>query len=199
MLKIIFSGLAILIVSVGLTGCFGGAGETATTYMINTVPSSVVKAKRSSSVLLVRMPQANTAYNTTQMAYMTNNYQLSYFVKNRWAATPPQMLLPLMVQTLQNTRAFRAVIPSTTTGNASLVLDTQLIQLQQEFSGQSSQIHLVMRAQLSNGNTQHIIATKEFNIVEPTTANNPYAGVAATNQAVSRFLQQLAVFCVRHR
>lgn len=198
MFKIIYSRLIILSLLLPLAGCFSTVGTEPNNYTLSSAPSVITK-KSSSAVLLVNMPQTNSAYDTVQMAYMKNPYQLSYFAKNRWAATPSQMLLPLMVQTLQNTHAYRAVVPQSVIGHVDLVLDTQLVQLQQEFFGKTSQIHLVMRAQLININTQRIMATKEFNIIEATTANNPYAGVVAADRAVSKFLQQLALFCISHK
>lgn len=195
MFKIIHSQLIILSLLLPLTGCFSTVGTEPNNYTLSSAPSVITK-KRSSAVLSVNMPQANSAYDTVQMVYMKNPYQLSYFAKNQWATTPSQMLQPLIVQTLQNTYAFRAVVPQPVIGHVDLVLATQLAQLQQEFFGHASQIHLVMRAQLINVNTQRIMATKEFNIIEPTTANNPHAGVVAADRAVSKFLQQLAVFCI---
>lgn len=195
MFKIIYSRLIILSLTLPLAGCFSTINTEPNNYTLSSVPSVITK-KRSSDVLLINLPQTNSAYDTVQMAYMKNQYQLSYFAKNCWASPPSQMLLPLMVQTLQNTHAFRAVVPQSVAGHVDLVLDTQLVQLQQEFFDKTSQIHLVMRAQLINVNTQHIVATKEFNIIETAMANNPYAGAVAANHAVNKFLQQLAIFCV---
>lgn len=182
-----------------LSGCLTPIKNNAPThYIFNSIPQTVVTKKTQPLTLLVRTPQANTTYNSTQMAYVSEKYQLAYFAKNRWAAPPTQMLLPLIIQTLQNTHAYQAIVTSYTNVKTNLILDTQLLQLQQEFTQTSSQVRLVMRAQLINLEKNRVVATQEFLILEPATANNPQAGVAATNRAVNKFLQELAIFCVKN-
>src|SRR3990167_9925224 len=80
--------------------------EPESSYTLNTVPKTGIKKSRSHGTLLVTMPEILPAYDTVRMAYTTKPYEISYFANNRWIATPSQMLLPLIVQTLQNTHYF---------------------------------------------------------------------------------------------
>jgi cholesterol transport system auxiliary component len=172
-------------------------GKTTNTYLLSAVPSATnIKKNKSTLILLVAPVQSLPAYNTNAIAYTTKPYQLAYFANNHWAATPAQMLQPLIIQTLQNTHYFSAVISATVNSHYDRVLHTQLLQLQQDFTQHPSVIRLTLQAQLVNATTNQVIDTKEISITEPAIDNNPYSGVIAANKAVVSALQKLMGFCL---
>lgn len=167
------------------------------TYVIEQVnPTAQHYAKRNLT-LLVKTPQANHAYDTTEMAYIKKPYQLSYFTKNSWGETPPRMLLPLMVQSLQNSGAFKAVVMQSYGNHYDVSLNTQLLELQQDFLKHPSRIQITLRAQLVNNNTQRVIATQQFSVTEAAPEDTPYGGVIAANHATAKLIEQLTEFCAR--
>lgn len=193
--------IILFFLSIVLTGCslFSAVKtEKINTYELNTLPNFAPKKHRSGTTLMVMLPDATPAYNTTQIAYARGPYEVAYFAKNSWIATPPQMLRPLIIQTLQKTHHYRAVIPATATGNYQYILASQLITLKQQFYVDSSEVVLVFRAQLTNVASNRIVASKEFTIVKPA-APTPYGGVVAANEAAAELLAQLANFCMRAR
>ena len=171
--------------------------EPNTTYLINTVPQPITKRTKHSLNLLVSQPEASPIYNTTDMAYTIQPYQIGYFVKSSWAEAPTQMLQPLIIRTLQKTHYFHAVGSLSTIGRYSYILNTQLIQLEQDYSKMPHVLHFVLRAQIVNAYTNQVVASKEFSVNEPITRNDPYSGVAAENRAAAIILNQLAQFCLR--
>jgi len=183
-----------------LSGCtlFSPVKTTSETkYVLNANPKPVTKKSKHPLSLLVTPMTTTAMYNTSGMAYTMGHYELNYFSKNQWAEPPASMLQLLIVQTLQRTHYFNAVNAFTSIGHDDVALNTQLIQLQQEFFSQSSIVHLVVRAQLVNLNTHQTIATQQFSIHEYAPQNTPYGGVVATNQASAKLLKQLAVFCLK--
>src|SRR3990167_9175906 len=133
--------------------------ESETSYLLNTVPYPI-KARQSQSItLFVSPPETVPAYNTTKMAYTVIPYQIAYFTKNRWAETPSQMLQPLIVQTLQNTGYFHAVVTPPFIGGYDYALNTQILVLQQNFTYKPARVQLTVRAQLSKIATNQVIAT----------------------------------------
>lgn len=191
--------LALFYCALTLTGCslFSPVNTPQTTsYTINTINPTIPTCRHTYKTLLVMTPQTSRPYETTEMAYVVKPHQLAYFSNSNWADTPPQMLLPLMVQALQNTGHFKAVVSTPFIGNYDVILSTQLLQLQQEFIQRPSHVRLAMRAQLINNNSRKIIATREFVEIEPAPHDNPDGGVIATNRAAARLLQQLTAFCV---
>jgi len=79
-------------------------------------------------------------------------------------------------------------------GNYDYVLNTQILELQQDFTLCPAMVRLTLRAQLSRGMTQQILATQEFSIQEPILQKTPYAGVIAANHATAKMIQELAEF-----
>ena len=165
------------------------------TYVLSpSVPTTT--AKPTQLTLLVESPKATQAFDTTQMAYVNKPYQLTYFSYNQWADTPAQMLHPLLIQALQNTGHFHAVIANPNTTQYDVVLKITVLQLQQSFLQKPSQIQFNVRAQLVNNTSHQVIATQQFNITEAAAEDTPYGGVIAANKATEKLLQQITQFCL---
>jgi len=169
--------------------------QSESVYVINSVPRPPVRHSDRHYNILVMPVYAGLTYDTTQMAYTMHPYQINYFVLNFWAETPAQMLRPLIVQTLQRTHYFHAVSGFSYLGSYDYILDTQLLQLTQDFSGFGSSVHLRIQAQIINAESNEVVASKEFYAVERAPEPTPYGGVVATNRAVARILKSLAAFC----
>lgn len=168
--------------------------EPVTTYELSTVPYVKKKASHRITVYVAPM-EAISIYNTKEMAYSTHQFQVAYFAQNEWADTPPKMLQPLIIQTLQNTHYFHAVTAYSTNAQPNYILNTQLVKLKQNFTCNSSAVELKINAQITNNTNNQIIATKQISIVIPAPYNSPYGGVLAANRAVAIALKQLSVFC----
>jgi cholesterol transport system auxiliary component len=190
----------LLLICVAMSGCTllsPVQSGPSNTYLVSAVPSSVVsRSHHSSATLFVAAPIANPLYSTSSMMYSTYAYQIDSFVKSSWAATPSQMLQPLVVQTLQNTHHFRTVSSTVGVGQFDYMLTSQLVKFQQDFVNGRSVFRLTLQVQLIRSATNAIIASKEFVIVEPAPENNPYGGVVAANRAADRMLRELARFCL---
>lgn len=168
--------------------------EPQSTYVLSCVPSHMATYRPHSSTLMVMPPEITPAYNTTEMAYTIKPYQIAYFSQNRWAETPAQMLHPLLVQTLQNTHFFHAVVTLPYAGNYDYVLSTQILQLLQDFTWCPARVQFTVRVQLSCVATNKVIATKQFTVLEPYRQHSPYAGVFAANRATAKILREITLF-----
>jgi cholesterol transport system auxiliary component len=164
------------------------------TYVINKLPSVAVQKSRHATIL-VAYPETNPLYKTTGIAYTTYPYQIAYFAKNAWAENPGDMIYPLLIQTLQNTHYYRAVLTNSNSAAYDYVLNIQIQKLLQDYSHTPSLVYLTVRAQLIRAASNRVIATKEFAIVESFPERTPYNGVVATNRATESLLRQLAQFC----
>lgn len=181
-----------------LSSCFSPVKFETTTYELGSTPD-VPKAKSAHpKTILVLLSDSDSIYNTTQIAYTIRPYQVSYFSKNVWADTPTNMLEPLLIQTLQNTNHYRAVVSSDYMGNYNYILSVQLLKLEQDFTTKPSVVRLSIRAQIIRAGTNQLIATKEFSTVESAQLNTPYCGVIAANRATARILGELANFSLRY-
>jgi cholesterol transport system auxiliary component len=182
-----------------LAGCTGFAAPKVASQNI-----FVLEAQRATKpaqvkrnlVLAISEPQTRPGFDTPQMTYVQQPHELNYFVTSRWADTPARMLEPLLVQAMEQTGSFRAVVQRPGAVPADIRLDTELIRLQHDFVTRPSRVQLTLHAQLIDVRGQKVLAVKQFDEVENAASDNAYGGVTAANRAVQRMLDQLADFCV---
>jgi cholesterol transport system auxiliary component len=105
------------------------------------------------------------------------------------------MLAPLLVQALEQSGGFRAVVQAPSLAAADLRLDSELVRLQQDFGAKPSRVRITVRAQLIDVNTRRVLATAQFDETEAAPSDDPYGGVLAANRALGRVLERLATFC----
>lgn len=192
-----FKLLIIIFVAGALVACGPIATRPMDTYTISSLKKYVRAPRRTTKLtLLVSNPTAAPGYQTSAMIYMATPFELKSFADNRWVAPPAQMLLPMFVRALRNTSYFYAVVAPPFVGITNLRLDTQLIKLQQEFLLPTSQLRLIVQASLVSNVTNRIVASRQFEVVIPTSENNPYGGVLAANKAAATLSRKIAQFAV---
>jgi cholesterol transport system auxiliary component len=180
-----------------LPGCalLSAAKVDPETFMLNPPAPDLPQSRRcTAGTLLVFPPQAQAVYDTTQMAYTAQAHQIAYFSRHEWADTPSQMLLPLLVRALQNTRCFKSVTAPPYAYHYSHALRTDLVELLQDFTSQPATLRLVLRAQLSDDAAGRVIASREVVVREPLSQGTAEAGVVAANRATARALQEVVMF-----
>jgi len=148
--------------------------------------------------ILVNQPRANAIYNNPRMIYIPACYQIQYFAQNRWADTPTQMLQSLIINSLQHTGYFQAIINTPSTTYYDWVLNTQLLSFQQEFISVPSRFRIAMRAQLIDARSRHVIATQDFVVIQAAAHDDPYGGALAANLAAQKILNEINCFCLRN-
>jgi cholesterol transport system auxiliary component len=153
------------------------------------------RAAANAPVLLLAPPSAAPGYDSARMLYQRQPQQLEAFAFHEWLEPPARLMAPLMVQALQATGAFRAVLLAPTSGTGALRLETEVVRLQQDFGAQPSAVRLTLRAALIDAGTRHVLFTQVFDARVPASADNPVAGVAAAQQATQQVLGDLAAAC----
>lgn len=165
--------------------------------VLTEVPQDVPQGMSRRDTMLVLPPKTAPIYDTTQMAYRTQPHQVAYFSEREWAERPSQMLNPLLVTTLENTHAFRAVLTEPLAARYSYALRTEILELFQDFKPDSASLVLSLRFQLTDYGAKTVIATKEVSVREPMQERNSHAGVVAANEATAKALQQMAQYVLQ--
>ncbi len=182
-----------------LTACINLAApkvESQKIYVFEARPVLQTTTGKRDLVLAVNLPRALPGFDTPKMAYVQQVLELNYFVSSRWADTPARMLEPLLVQAIEQTGSFRAVVKVAGAVPADIRLDTELIRLQQDFEAKPSRIQLSLRAQLVDVRGQRVLAVRQFDAMENAASDDANGGVSAANRAIQRVLTQMADFCV---
>lgn len=188
-IRLLFTTAAILT----LCSCAVSVQQPAA-YSLTETPGHHTSA-RTSKILLVLPPDASPYYRTTQIVYQMKPHQISYFTRNAWAEPPAQMLLPLLVKTLQNSNHFRAIVTPPVTGVYDYMLNTQIMTLRVNLDTHPTMVEVVIRAQIFNASSNRVVATKNINIFEPVKGCGFYDRVLAANHAIAKALKQINKFC----
>lgn len=193
MVKINFKLIIFWILNIFLlTGC---SFDPVKMPLVHQYTLSVVNTKQYSKTspnktILVTLPTAAPAFQSKNMWYSKEPYQIQSFSYNEWVAAPNNMLLPLLVESLTSSHYFKAVVSPPYSGISYYRLDTQILDFRQYFFDKNSEFRFVLHATLVNENTHNVIFSRDFSAMIKAAAN-PESGVIAANQAVQQVLNQL--------
>jgi cholesterol transport system auxiliary component len=165
-------------------------------YLLSKTAEYIPIKRQRPIALLVSLPDISPVYNTTQMAYTIRPYEISYFAWNQWAEVPQEMFQPLLVKTLERTHHFKAIVTPPYAGGYDYVLDTEILELLQDYTHRIPLLVMTVRAQIINVSRNRVIGTRSFTVVQPILRCSPYAGVFAANDASAHIQQRIAEFCL---
>jgi cholesterol transport system auxiliary component len=187
--------LALLVAGCAPVGPLGQNGVQTHVLAVPAAPRAVPVV--SGPVLLVSPPGVRAGLDSRRIAYVQRPFELSYFARSEWADTPARMLQPLLVQSLEGSGAFRAVVAGPSPAATDLRLETEVLALQQEFLTTPSVARVSLRAQVVDPASRRVVATETFEAVEPADSADPYSGVVASNRALARVLADVTAFVSR--
>jgi cholesterol transport system auxiliary component len=141
--------------------------------------------------LLVTVPEPAPGFESTHMVYVKIPYELNSFATSQWVETPARMLAPVIVQRLEDSALWSAVVQMPTSVRGDFRLDIDQVALAQEFLQQPSRVRLALRAQLTTIREAGVIGTRSFEIWEDAPSEDAYGGVLAAQRAVKRLLDEL--------
>ncbi|WP_428827445.1 ABC-type transport auxiliary lipoprotein family protein [Azonexus sp. IMCC34842] len=188
----------LLLTMLGACGILDTAGDAQPSfYTLDGAPRASQAAPprpTAAPTLIVNPPHAAAGFDSHRIIYVREPHQLEYFANSEWADTPARMIAPLIVAALEQSGAFRAVVPTPSTASGDLRLDVEIVRLQQEFNDSPSRVRFTLRAYLVDTGSRQVLAWREFDQSIAAAQDNPYGGVMAANGAVQKVLDQLAAF-----
>lgn len=166
-----------------------------TTFALDPGLSSASVSVAGALTIAVSVPRAMPGFDTPRMAYVNKPPELAYFSKNQWVDAPARMIAPHLVRALERSGRFRAVVGLPSPVTADLRLDTELVRLQQDFTTTPSRMRFTLRAQVIDTAGGKVLGTREFDVTEQASSDDPYGGAIAANKALASLLTPLAEFC----
>ncbi len=146
------------------------------------------------AVLLITQPKAQAGFDTARMAYLLRPYEVNYYAFNQWADTPARLLHRIMVENLDKTGLWNAVVQTSGTVPAQYRLDCDNLVLEQQFFSSPSRVRLSLRAQIIETRRQVVLATRYFDMLEPAPTDDAYGGVLAANHAAEKLMIEMAAW-----
>ena len=167
-------------------------------YTLNAAAARTAPTHRAAAtapVLLVQPTRAAAGFDSPRILYRREVHRLDAYAYSEWAEPPARMLGPLLLDALEHTGAFRAVVTSTGAAAADYRLDTELVALVQDFSARPSRVVVRLRATLVLEATRRVHAVRQFDIALDAPSDDTAGGVSAANQAVALLVRDVAAFC----
>lgn len=186
----------VALVSMTLIACTPATIPNANRYQL-TEASSVKKVKPHKRVsLLVMQPVALDGYDTEQMLYVNQPYQVGEFANNMWMSPPATMLLPVLMRGIESSHYFYAVTSDLNISKTDYRLESVLIRLQQNFLTKPSRIQLAMQVTLIRNSDSGLVATDIISESLTCPQDTPLGGVIAANQASRHLSSRVAHFVI---
>ncbi len=167
-------------------------------YQLTSFSSMRLAKAPNQSTLLVTPTEAVNGYQTEEMIYSTRQYALSNFTKNSWFSPPASMLYPLLIQSLQHSGYFYAVSSGAYISKTDYRLDSQLIEIKQNFIKKPSELDLKIKAVITRVADNQILSSHTFSQHVVCPHESPYGGVIAANQATQKLTRDIAHFVIRN-
>lgn len=192
------STILVSVLALLLAGCTGVKMPVVNQYQITAFSSKKAQNTPQRQSLLVTIPEAASGYQTEEMLYISKPYKLEAFAKNAWVDAPANMLYPLLVQSLQSSGYFYAVTSSAYAQRADYRLDSQLLNLEQNFLQKPSFVSLAVKVVLTQVSDNKILASQIIRKRKTCAADTPYGGVMAANQATADLTAAVSYFVLSH-
>ncbi|MGP0592981.1 ABC-type transport auxiliary lipoprotein family protein [Nitrospira sp. T9] len=190
--------LAAIILSTALSACAlsRGTDEPVRSYVLEIGEGGEARGtdrSRPSNLpsLLVSLPQPAPGYGSQRMAYEQVPYEIRYFATSQWVDSPARMLAPLIMNALEGSGEWGAVIQLPSVLRGDYRLDLSQVALVQEFTQQPSRIRLALRVQLVTVFDPRVIGTRIFEFYEMAPSEDAYGGVQAAQKVVGKLLVEL--------
>ncbi len=163
-------------------------------YEINEQPRIFSVKKNSDQTIYVAPIQASPGFDTYKMAYNKGRYQINYFTRNSWIASPTQMLYPLLINSLQQSNNFKGV-SSFLTPDTTYKVYVYLEKFIQETITKPQVYIIVATVQIYKQGK--IINTAHFNVRTVLPYPTPYGGAIAANHASSELISRITQFIIK--
>ncbi len=154
--------------------------------------AALSEGKPGAGILVVNVPVARPGFETPRMAYTQRPYEMSYYATHQWADPPARMMIPLLVQVLEQTGAWRAIVPMPTSVRGDYRVDIDQVELIQTFLQKPSQMRVALRMQIIKLPDYLVLGTRLFDVVEEAASEDAYGGAVAANLAVNRLVKEVA-------
>jgi cholesterol transport system auxiliary component len=151
-------------------------------------------ASRPCLSLRISQPESAPGLNTARMAYRTDPKRIDYFAYNEWVASPARMMAALMEARLDESGMFGSIVSGSSDIRTDLRLDSQVLSLYQDFTGEASTVSLSVKVNLIDVSGRTLLNSKTFSYRVPADERSAESGVFASNQAAGQFLDDLSRF-----
>jgi cholesterol transport system auxiliary component len=187
--------LALLTLSLLLTGCLMRPAERPATYHVLTDPGPVIKsAKTHPGALLVRQMDAPAFYQAPRLVYSREPGTRAHYEYAHWSESPTRRLTWILMQRLESSGVFAVVAPLGGGVSGDYQLNTRLIDFYHEASTPPGVVLLVLEAELVRRGTAELVSRRIFVAQVPVAAFDAEHAADAMGRAANQVVDELTAW-----
>ena len=196
MSRILRAGIvAAALASLGGCALLDVADGPAPRFFTLTPPALQTKTAEMPVQLAVKEFSASAALDTSRIVYQPSQNEIKYYAGARWADQTPAMIRELMVETLEKSGAFAAVVRDGGAVRADYTLSGEIRRFAaMPAGGDEKQVQVVFLVRLMANGTNRIVGTKEFSETVSSVDGGMDNVVGAYNAALGNVLSKLSAW-----
>ena len=187
--------IAVSLVCCWLGGCamagLGGGNAAPNTFNILPPKVATLPSSRLASQITVGTPTAIRALDTDRILVSAPGGRISYFADSAWSDRLPRLVHSRLVEALQNSGAFRAVLTSQDRVDGDFTIATEIRAFQIDMDHGGSAANVAIFAKVVDERHGRVIATREFSAQVPASKDDPAVGVAALQDGFNQVTGEL--------
>jgi cholesterol transport system auxiliary component len=186
-----------------LAGCATRVLPPVSVYTLPADPGSLTAAtadvgKQRKPALKLASIQGARPFLTTRMLYTEAGLAQNSFAYSRWSDSPVALLQFLLIEALNRSGMFQAVLPPGSSLRGNLVLEGTLLDFSLHTRGDQAEGVMKIRFLLLDQDERRVVASKLFYAAIPVEAPSPGNTAMALQQAAQQVAQQLVVWLDKH-
>jgi len=139
----------------------------------------------------ISFPQTLKEKISSKMRYSYSMSERGAYLNSQWSNNIGKLLQGTVIQTLEQSRLFKAVLPYESTAGEDYRLESSIFDFSHHVRGTSSHAVVSIQFSLINTYTGRLIKTKRFSYRESTPTLDAKGYVKATNVAVGKLTKDL--------
>lgn len=176
---------------VGCSSLLPKAPPSPSLYTLNP-PAVTVAEKAMAHNLQIRLPQVAPGLDSERIALRKNANQIDYYNEARWAGNLKSLVQALLVETFDNTHAFKSVDNDLVDMPENYALLTEIRDFQIEYNGTTPLAHIRIVAKVIRNEGNVILHTYEYNESKAASTDTMQAIMAAFDTAYQNVASQMA-------
>ncbi|MCF7200510.1 ABC-type transport auxiliary lipoprotein family protein [Pseudomonas oligotrophica] len=168
------------------------AAEPLRAYLLPTSASPARAATQPQAMTLrIQTPHASRLLATPRIAVIPVGSQISSYRGARWSDAAPTLLRDRLIETFQGSGRVASVVSEDSGLQAERELASQLLAFQAEYVDGAPLVVVRLDAQLADGQTQRVLASRRFEVRQPSRDASLDEVVSAFGQASDALAGQL--------
>ena len=174
---------------------FGGCSSKQAPLKVYTLNAPTVTKTSSSKfrhkTIKVMYPQSLKEKISQKMRYSYSSAEQGVYQNSQWSNNIGKLLEGTLIQTLDGSRLFKAVLPYASTAQEDYRLESNIFAFSHQVRGEQSHALVSIQVSLINTDTGKLVKTKRFSYKVATGTTDAKGYAEAANEAVDRLTKDM--------